>query len=341
MIDWSYNADRATEKRDEYMDLTPPIVFSHSELDSAQRCPFQHQLSYVERWSKPRSEYSAAGQGTIWHSVMQAHYLAIKHAQDDAYVETGHWRIPEPEEVLGAALRKVELVLAEVKDPEVRDLMAWMYKGYVDHWGIDPQWEIVAVEMYGSVPLEPEVADQFEPLIPGVANRDLFQFKYWIDLVVRDAGRVWVVDHKSVSNFPKDLDLDLDAQFDRYTWALHQNGWDVFGQQYNMARRQRLKTKEQGLDQRHKRHMTHRSPAELDVIANDMFVSIYNRYRQQLELNARGVSAPRYTSSRHCNYLCDYTDPCLAGRKGYPIQDYLGSLGFTPNTPRHLPTEGS
>lgn len=320
------------------MDLTTPIVFSHSELESAQRCPFQHQLSYIERWSKPKAEDSAAGKGTIWHSVMQAHYTAIKDAQDYAYVESGHWLAFDVEEALAEAKRKVYVdVLPKVKDQDVRDLMEWMYRGYVDYFGIDIEWEILGVEVFGQTPLEPAIADQFPPLVPGVENRDLFQFKYYVDLLVRENGRVWVVDHKSVHNFPKELDLDLDAQFDRYTWALQQQGHDVFGQQYNMARRQKLKVKDQELEDRHRRAKTYRSKTELDTVADDMFVSIYNRYQQQLELSSLGLESPRFTSSRHCGFMCDYTNPCLMGRKGYSTREYLESLNFTPNTPRHLP----
>jgi PD-(D/E)XK nuclease superfamily len=323
------------------MDIPTPIVFSHSELESAQRCPFQHQLSYIERWSRPKSEDSAAGKGTIWHSVMQAHYSAIKDAQDNANIEHGHWRGFHVDKTLAEATRRVYVgVLPKVKDPDVRDLMEWMYKGYVDYFGIDIEWEILGVEVFGQTPLEPAIADQFPMLIPGVDNRDLFQFKYYVDLLVRENGRIWVVDHKSVHNFPKDLDLDLDAQFDRYTWAMRQQGTEVFGQQYNMARRQRLK-KEQELDARHSRRTTHRSDSELDSVANDMFISIYSRYQQQLELSQLGLESPRFTSSRHCNFVCDYTDPCLMGRKGYPTREYLESLNFTPNTPRHLPKERS
>lgn len=320
------------------MGLEYPIVFSHSELESAQRCPFQHQLSYIERWSKPKAENTAAGKGTLWHSVMQAHFNVIKSHQDLAREQRGSWRAYNVEYAAAEALATVKPILLGIEDLEVRELIAWMYKGYVEFYGCDLDWEILEVEMFGQTSLAPPIANEFEPLVSGVPNSELFVFKYFVDLLVREHGRIWVVDHKTVHNFPKDLDLDLDAQFDRYTWAMRQQGTEVFGQQYNMVRRQRLKGK-QDLADRHRRVSTHRSGVELDNIADDMFTSIYGRYKQQAEMTQLKIESPRYTSSRHCSFLCDFTDPCLMGRKGYPTREYLEAQGFRPNTPRHTPTE--
>lgn len=322
------------------MPIQYPIVVSHSELESASRCPFQHQLSYRERWTRPRDETTPAGRGVIWHSVLQAHYQTLKDAQTAARLRTGDWRAFDAEAALAQALEAVTVVLEGVADTETQSLLSWMYDGYVDWHGPDLEWEILEVELRGEVPLDPPVARKFRHLDADepygwVDASELFVFKFFADLVVRDSGRVWIVDHKSVHDFPSNLDLDLDSQFDRYTWAMRKLGYDVFGQQYNMARRRKLKVKAQPLSERHRREITYRSPAELDRVAQDMFLTAYDRYSQALELEALGVDSPRVTSSRHCSRVCDFTEPCLADRKGVPLNGYLEALGYRQDPTRH------
>ena len=314
------------------------IVISHSELESAQRCPMQHRLGYIERWRKDKSESSAAGIGTLWHEILAAHYLQIKKAQDAASLRDLHWTTYEETDVLERSATAVQKILKRVSDQEVADKLRWMYTGHVSKYGTDREWRIDGIEYFGMVPLKSEHAWRLPRLREDIHNDDLFQFKYWVDLLVTDLkGRTWVVDHKSVHNMPNNLDIDLDSQFDRYTWALQLEGTQVFGQIHSYARRRETK-KEQLLDDRFKREMTHRSKTELTSVANDMFLTAYQRYQQNDQLTSFGIETPRHTSARHCNFVCDYTTACFMGRKGLDTREYLHDLGFRQGAPRH---EGS
>lgn len=329
-------------------ELQTPIVVSHSEAESAARCAFQHQLQYRERWAREFNPESAAGKGIAWHEILEIHYRVIQSAQLARESQGRPWWTFDQEATLEVARGLVKAAIDRFSDisEELGELLSWMYGGYVRHWGADPDWRIIDVERAGQVPLNPPISEDYEPL-PLYANQspadasEQFQFKYRADLVVEENGRLWLVDHKSVANFPTQFDLDFDSQVDRYTWALRQEGLRVHGAIFSQARRRMLK-KAQPLDERHRRPRTSRTPRELDVIAADLFRTVYARYADQLGLEQYAAhpevaprDAPRSTSARHCSFLCDMTEPCLAGRKGTDSRQFLVEEGFTQNFTRH------
>lgn len=338
--------------------LQRPHIVSHSEAEAAARCSLQHQLGYRERWSRPFNPGSAAGRGIAWHEVMEAHYRVIQSAQLAQEAAGRPWWTFDQTAALGIARTVVDGIIDrfEAIDEELGGLLAWMYAGYVQQWGADPDWRILEVERAGVVPLAPPGASLVPSVIGpfprlGSAITD-FHFKYRIDLLVEENGRIWLVDHKSVANFPSQMDLDFDSQVDRYTWALQLEGFPVYGAIFSQARRKMLK-RAQTLDERHRRPRTHRTPRELNVIAEDLFETIYARYDQQsrVEWNRSATpghagqvvvpttvppaDSPRSTSSRHCSFLCDFTEACLAGRKGADSRQYLVEEGFRQNFDRH------
>lgn len=304
-----------------------PLV-SYSEISSARRCAFQHQLGYHERWSKPRTDpNSPSALGTAWHLVMESHYQMIKDYQDEAERMRGHWFLFDHDETLESAEALVEEDIQQVDDNDAQTLLRWMYSGYVLHYGVDPLWRVLGTEISGDVELFPEEAPQLRDSVG-------FRLKYKIDLMIEFQGKVWIVDHKSFRNAPTQLDLDFDPQFDLYTWAMRSEGKKVFGQIYNGARRYRTQ-KPQGLAERHMRQMTHRNDTELDTIARDAYLSIRARYDQQAMFDGMGIDAPRSPDSRGCNHLCDFKEPCLLGRKGVPLRPNLQARGFEQNFDRH------
>jgi len=306
-------------------------VISYSELDTFKQCPHKHQLSYIERWTQARDERTAAGRGTLWHKMLDAHYSAIK-AGDPAF---------GPKQ---AVYDELASYTKAGKDPEVIDLLEWMYTGYVQTWGLDPDWEIVAIEYKAVVPLK-------------YANGRMskFDLKMVIDLVVRDrtSGRIWLIDHKSHAELPKDKDLDLDDQFGLYTWGLRELGHTVFGAIYNTARTKRNKgdhpelveewrrrkaagekpgaePKPQPIEGRYDRHLMSRTPREVDVLALealDTARTMYSPYNFH----------ERHTNTDTCKWRCDYTEACLLGRKSTPERErtFLGDIGFAQDFTRH------
>lgn len=303
---------------------------SYSEISSARRCAFQHQLGYHERWAKPRGdEMSPSAIGTAWHLIMESHYKMIQDYQREAAEERGSWQRFNHRNALESAENLVEDDIRQVDSLEAQNLLRWMYGGYVLHHGADPLWRILDVEVSGHTLLYPGEATAMK-------FRDAvgFNLKYRIDLMIEFQGKTWIVDHKSFRNAPSQLDLDFDPQFDLYTWAMRNEGVPVFGQIYNGTRRYRTQ-KPQPLSERHVRQMTHRNDTELDTIARDAYLSIRTRYDQQEMFDGLGVDSPRSPDSRGCNHLCDFKEPCLLGRKGIPLRPNLQARGFVQNFERH------
>ncbi|HKZ25471.1 MAG TPA: PD-(D/E)XK nuclease family protein, partial [Acidimicrobiia bacterium] len=199
-----------------------PIVISHSELDAFRQCPHKHELAYKQRWVADVVS-PALSTGRVWHVVMQEHYLAI---QAEATEHTRRRAV-------------AEILLAEQEaDEERADLVAWMYDGYEERWGTDPQWEVLGVEDQRLIRL---------PTRTGRASR--FWLRMRIDLLVRERlsavggpsskVKTWVVDHKSGRDLPQERELALDDQFGLYTWGARTLGTPVFGSIYSAARTQR------------------------------------------------------------------------------------------------------
>lgn len=116
-------------------------------------------------------DHTALGKGIMYHLAMERHYLAIKAGTDP---------VPEVHELL-AEWRKAG------RNYDTIDLVEWMYLGHLEMWGLDDDWEIVAVEY----------AFEF-PMLDADGSPTGFSLKGKIDVIVRSrkTGRVFVVDHK-------------------------------------------------------------------------------------------------------------------------------------------------
>ena len=287
------------------------IVISWSEIDAYRQCPFKHQLAYVERWSKPHFEGPLA-RGSWWHRVLEAHYSAIQRAGLNK--RSGRdW-----------ADAAVDLVFSDMRmvDAPDLDLIQWMYAGYLDLYGYDPGWGILAVEHTAEIPL----------------NTD-FTMKVKMDLVVRDqAGLIWLIDHKSGANLPSKRDLDFDDQFGLYVWALRKMGRKVHGVIYGAARTKRNKVKEQPLEERFSRTLMVRTDTELDTIARETLQTAYSMYDVARGHISRGqIDAERHPDTDRCKWRCDFTEACLLGRKtdNYRTRLFLQETGFERDHTRH------
>ncbi len=302
-----------------------------------RQCGLRHQLLYFERWTKePTSERDARSFGTIWHQVLAAHYLVIKGHQDQALLDTGDWRKFDHELVADQAFESANAVMHLIQDDEVRDLIGWMYRGHRAEHGLDLKWRILAVEFECEVEL---------PAPAGVDVEIKLRMKMKIDLVVKEAGRLLIVDHKSCKDLPKKMELDLDDQFGLYIWGMRQLGYKVFGAVHNAARKKRLVADQNGskptpLSDRFLRSPLVRSAKELNRIAIEAWQQAFMSYRglyDVIELRRSGVDvdAPRSPSPRDCAWRCDFTEACIAGRKGVSVRDYIYRLGYRQDRSRH------
>lgn len=284
--------------------MASTITVSWSEIDSFRQCPLKHELSYKERWvSGTTSE--ALSRGTDWHTILAAHYNLIRAKQHSESFD--RW-----EKELRAAL---------AVEGDQGDLLRWMYEGYIEMWGTDPDWEVLAVE---------HAAEVWLPTPNG--GRSRFKLKMKADLVVRDkvTHKVWLVDHKSHKNLPNRRMLELDDQFGLYTWGLRQLGNKVFGFYHSAARTQRNKDPEsQTLESRFARTPDYRTDAELDLIALDAYRTVRRAYAIPVG------EAERATNPETCRWKCDYVQPCLGSRKGIDLRRYLKDAGFAQNFERH------
>jgi hypothetical protein len=314
-------------------------VVSHSELVTAKRCSFRHQLGYVERWSKPAKGDSALGKGIAWHTVLEAHYRVIQACQ-----RTGVISQAEILERCEAAVRP--MILADLND-ELGELIWWMYSGHVACYGTDPGWQILAVEHAAEVAL---------PLPSGRPSR--FRLKIKVDLIVRErsTGRIRIVDHKSGKDLPGKKALELDDQFALYQWGLTQLGRKVYGLTYSAARTLRLKDDIRAeavahgievvkpglvvpaptpLDERFARIDMHRTDKEMRQIAVEAYLVARARYEEQRAVTTMGIDSPRSTDPLRCPWDCDFYIQCLAGRKGMDFRDMLHRTGFAQQFERH------
>ena len=215
-------------------------VVSYSELDALRQCPLKRHLAYTERWVLPTTS-PALNKGKLWHEVLELHYRSLM------------------EHPLEAAEGLVRGLIEQAEcDEELRELMHWMYSGYVECYGAEQEWEVLHVEY----PVE-------EWLRNARGNRTHFRIKGKVDLLVRDhssGGGLWVVDHKSCKNLPKDRNYDFDDQFAIYTWLLKQKGLDIRGVIHNACRTEKLKTRTMTMKERFARHLTVRTDKELETM---------------------------------------------------------------------------
>jgi hypothetical protein len=300
------------------------IVVSYSELDTFRQCPLKHHWAYIERWRRPVDENSALAKGSLWHLVLETHYLELQ-KHDRLTPES------EAEAIKAAADAVFPLLVNESTglQSEVQELVAWIYDGYIRRWGAEPEFDIVGVEHAFQIPLKDDQGQDTK-----------FQIKGKIDLVVRDraTGQLWVVDHKSGANLPNQLDLEIDDQFGLYVWAMKESGTPVLGAVHSAARTTRNvadypdysgKAQPQGLDQRFSRTFLNRSEAELQSIALDAWATAANAYP---EIDRPLYSAP---DPRQCGWKCDYKEIHLLSRKGRDPHKALADYGFEQNFTRH------
>lgn len=121
------------------------------------------------------------------------------------------------------AMREYILTSSEGLDQMQIDDMLVLATGvathYVEHYGDESKWTVLATELEFSVPLD-----------------DGTNYIGTIDLIVEDEdGHTWFVDHKTTASIEIfDKNSDMDRQISRYWWALEQLGYNVHGFIYNI-----------------------------------------------------------------------------------------------------------
>lgn len=269
------------------IDQEPRMVVSWSEINTARACLHQHDLGYKQRWSSTQTSH-ALKVGNWWHLLMECWYTER--------AESAVWALLDG--------------LASEMNEEQADILHWMLTGYLEYWGADKQWKILAVE------------HPFAVSLPPTANGQVFALKGFIDLIVQDLkGRVWIIDHKSSSRKPQGKLLDVDDQFALYAWAYAQEGTVVAGTIHNFAQTKPNKDRsKQTLEARFARTPMARTPKEMQAAAQDAAEWAEIAWTERAE-------SPRSPDPERCQYRCDFTDVCIAGRRGKDEQRYLDNSG--------------
>lgn len=299
-------------------------VVSWSELNTLRRCPFKHKLAYRERWVEPELS-PALAKGTLWHAVMEAHYNTLMQLQGPARARQSSTYVAK---LLNEATQPL-LYGDGGKQTEVQELIEWMYRGYVEHYGTDDDWKIKAVEHGARIWL---------PTQNGGRSRFLFKMKMdlVVEIMVNNRPTLWVVDHKSGKNLPNQKMLELDDQFGLYTWGMRKLGRKILGSIHSAARTQRNqadfpdysgKSSPQTPDERFRRTMMNRTDQELDTIAHEAY--------RDFRVGYANLDPPRHTDADSCRWMCSYLEPCLGGRKGHDPTHHLLSLGYKQDFTRH------
>jgi len=304
--------------------MAKTVVCSFSELDTYRQCALKHQLAYIERWQTEDAAESLV-RGKLFHAVMEQHYLALQAKQRLSQAKTAQ-DIVDYEAFIATCGENIKKLLFDPETGEQHPLqenVEWMYRGYLDHYTNDSNWQIVAVER------------KFEEWLPTErGTRSSFRMKGTLDLVVRDlsaGGGLWIVDHKTCKTLPKQRDIDFDDQFAIYEWLMRKRGNNIRGVIYNAVRHNKLKTRELMPHERFKRHLTVRTQEELNTIAVEAYVQLRRAWREGIDRRP----VPRTPDGDRCGWRCSFTEQCLAGRKGHDMRGMLINTGFVQNFERH------
>ena len=276
------------------------------------------------RYRRPVKPDGPLAKGSLYHKVMEEHFREIKSLQD-----ANNGKIPEAKWKSVLDHIRKDIVLPLLVDPktgspfsDVHDLILWMYDGYVQKWGINPEWRIIAIEHNIVVPLRDARG----------RRSSKYYIKCKIDLLVRErsTGNLWVVDHKSGANLPTQMDLEIDDQFGLYTWAMREVGKPVQGSIHLANRTQRNKSF-MPLDTRMGQTYLNRSDTELTNLALDAYRATRAAYPP------KGIEAPMYSSPdpRNCGWKCDFKEPHLLMRAGRKVPEIMAEYDFVIDRTRH------
>lgn len=299
----------------------PKTVIRHSRLRDFRRCPLKEKMKWQDGWHSPKvSEASALG--SAWHEVMAAHYNEIRCQQKQLGYD--HWvksvnNDYVPQTAPDYLLDDVQASVLDALDSDKADTLQWMYQGYVDLYGLDPDWEILVVER------------EFEAQLLGPSGKPSgFWLQWHTDLMVRDhsmGGKVLVIDNKSTAAPVGQNDIDLDDQYGLYVWGARTLGYNVIAPVANQAKTKQLK-RPMTLDERFVRTFSYRTHIEQNNIMADALATM------KAMTSAANRRLPYSNPDpRICGWSCEFLDAHLAARKDPRGYDVLNSLlparGFT------------
>lgn len=304
----------------------PKITLRHSELADFRHCPLKHRLRWLDDWEAERSS-DASRLGSAFHAVLAARYLAIQRQQTDLGYQNWREAAQLPEEMdpnsafVEAATWQAFVDAADALDlnAEGRDTLEWMVEGYIEQYGVDPDWQVVLVESDLTVPF----------VEPSGKTSTRYDYQFHADLVVYDHGmkQTLLVDHKTTGQLLGQDDIDLSDQFGLYCWALTRLGYKHPIPVCNQVRTKKLQ-RAMAPSERYLRIHSFRTEIEMGNIAADAL-----RTAKAIHSKANLDSPYSSPDPRQCGWKCEFVDTHLAIRKSARGLDIapamLAARGFT------------
>lgn len=301
----------------------PKLFVSNSELVSFAECPLQWHLKIVDRAVPPRG-WDDEGQdrlsrGTAWHTIMEirARGLETGKTADEIDAKVRQW------------LREDLSVQWWNVQAEEFDLLAWMWEGYVERWGMDEEWEMISHE------------EHFEIDMPVPGALDL-KYTGRIDNMRRhrETGEIYIVDYKSKGgkNLANDAIINemlLEDQFIMYQAAKQRLGVHTDQVLRDVARTDRLK-RPMTLEERFARIPFRYPQAVLDQVWDEK-IAVATRLVRAWNGEEQVHSVP---DTMRCSWKCDFYKPHLESRySGKSVLDVALGYGFIQKNTNALPPE--
>lgn len=155
-------------------------------------CPREHGLRHVARVARD-GDNEALTQGWTFHLALEVYYAALRDGSDRAHAEGAAWAAIEPMRDASG----YEDTYADIER---------MLASYFDFYRGQDDWRIVAVE------------ETLTWVDPGM------RYSARLDLLVEEAGGLWIVEHKTAKTISGDLitGYQLDMQILGQVWLLQQ-----------------------------------------------------------------------------------------------------------------------
>src|SRR5262245_57399938 len=171
-----------------------------SEQQSYNRCKWAWDLSYNQRLRQKRPG-PVLRFGTLVHEALAEWYIPGRKRGEHparAFVRVYDQHVAETGEFV---IRGIDSETDEKKWEDARELGVDMLTRYVDHFGHDEDWEVIATEC----PFQ-------APVLHPRTGRVLFEMVGTLDLIMRQVStkRIFVWDHKttdSISRWLKTLSM--------------------------------------------------------------------------------------------------------------------------------------
>lgn len=258
------------------------MKISNSEAQDYALCRRRWYYGYAMNLSRIE-ESRALARGSAGHEILGAYYGAIARGTSEAMA-------------LDQAYDVADRVITPELEDDAHAPLLWIIDNYFDHEPyVSHKWVPVLVEDKRSLQM------------------DGYVYNWTADVVFRNRqGRLILVDHKFLTEFYGQTQLNLGMQMPRYVAAARAEGMQVRGAEYNMVRTKKVMKSHRQYDRGHQEQIplgntrVERAFLELDAIAQEIA-----GLRELEDLDTLDVLAVR-TAQEHTCKNCAFKNICDA-----------------------------